>query len=622
MAGTVSIGGQDFETITKHGHISEIEFDILNSAYKNAGNICEAVSEKHSIPIGNVNSLMNGLLQKGLIGADMKITPQGTKSLEPYRVKNAVIMAAGMSTRFAPLSYEKPKALLRVKGELLIEREIRQLREAGIKEIIVVVGYMKEKLFYLADEYDVEIVVNEDYYRYNNTSTLMPVADRLSNTYICSSDNYFSENPFEQYVYRSYYSAVYAPGETDEYCISYDENDKITGVEIGGGASWYMIGHVYFDSGFSEKFASILKKEYKKLITKEQLWEDLYIRHIDELDMYIRRYASDDIKEFDSLEELRFFDKDYLANSDSKIIKNICSIFNCKESDITGIYPIKEGLTNLSFCFTCRKNKYVYRHPGIGTQNYVNRTSEADSMVIAKELGLDDTYIYINPEEGWKLSHYIEDVRTLDYHDDAQVNEALRLLRTLHKSGKKTKHSFDVWHELDKFEEALGATNRTDFEDMPAMREAVMALRGYLDADNAEETLCHCDSYAPNFLIDRQNKMYLIDWEYSGMSDPGVDIGTFIACSDYSLDEAKRAIGIYLEHEPRDSEMRRFLGYVAVSSFYWFLWALYQESVGKTVGEYLYMWYRYTKKYSASALELYRDNAAHGEEKGDGEQFR
>ena len=60
--------------------------------------------------------------------------------------RNAIIMAAGMSTRFAPLSYELPKGLLNVKGEVLIERQIRQLQEAGISDITVVVGYMKESL--------------------------------------------------------------------------------------------------------------------------------------------------------------------------------------------------------------------------------------------------------------------------------------------------------------------------------------------------------------------------------------------------------------------------------------------------------------------------------------------
>ena len=50
-------------------------------------------------------------------------------------------MAAGTASRFAPLSYERPKGLLEVKGEVLIERQIRQLKEAGVDDITVVVGY-------------------------------------------------------------------------------------------------------------------------------------------------------------------------------------------------------------------------------------------------------------------------------------------------------------------------------------------------------------------------------------------------------------------------------------------------------------------------------------------------
>ena len=41
-------------------------------------------------------------------------------------------MAAGLSSRFAPISYEKPKGLLKVRGEVLIERQIEQLKAAGI----------------------------------------------------------------------------------------------------------------------------------------------------------------------------------------------------------------------------------------------------------------------------------------------------------------------------------------------------------------------------------------------------------------------------------------------------------------------------------------------------------
>ena len=75
---------------------------------------------------------------------------------------NAIIMAAGPSTRFAPLSYEKPKGLLKVKGEVLIERQIRQLLEAGITEIIVIVGYKADMFRYLEDKFGVPVFINND----------------------------------------------------------------------------------------------------------------------------------------------------------------------------------------------------------------------------------------------------------------------------------------------------------------------------------------------------------------------------------------------------------------------------------------------------------------------------
>lgn len=63
--------------------------------------------------------------------------------------RNAIIMAAGTSSRFVPLSSEKPKALLEVKGEILIERQIRQLKEAGINDISIVIGYKAERILLL-----------------------------------------------------------------------------------------------------------------------------------------------------------------------------------------------------------------------------------------------------------------------------------------------------------------------------------------------------------------------------------------------------------------------------------------------------------------------------------------
>lgn len=103
------------------------------------------------------------LVGKGYIDRHSgKITAAGIQALEPYRVDNAIIMAAGASTRFVPLSLEKPKGLYEVKGKRLIDRQIEQLQEAGIKDITVVLGYKKE-MFLLKGEVSSEIHFNAAY---------------------------------------------------------------------------------------------------------------------------------------------------------------------------------------------------------------------------------------------------------------------------------------------------------------------------------------------------------------------------------------------------------------------------------------------------------------------------
>lgn len=589
--------------------LTKSEFDLLNY-FRETRNITQRdMADKFSMSLGKVNKLVTDLKSKELINntdAVYDITERGMDALKPYKVNNAIIMAAGMSSRFAPLSYERPKGLLNVKGEILIEREIRQLQEAGITDITIVVGYMKEKFFYLEEKFGAKIVVNEDYYQYNNTSTLIRVLDKLSNTYICSSDNYFVDNVFEPYVYQGYYSAVYAAGETDEYCLKCDSHGRITDVTVGGSNAWYMLGHVYFDKEFSDKFTAILRTEYEKPETKNGLWEDLYAKHLKELALYIRKYDADKVREFDSLEELRDFDEEYINNADSTILKNICKILKCEMKDIVNVKAIKAGLTNTSFQFEIGSQGYVYRHPGNGTSKYINRMSEAFSMKVAAELGLDDTFIYMDENEGWKISKFIKNARQLDYNNRAEVDMALKMMRMLHDKKIVSKYDFGIWQKTEEFIKRLDEIGKSDFEDFKELYNTMSELKDVvMKDDNAVKCLCHNDCYSPNFLLDEDNKMYLIDWEYSGNDDPASDLGTFICCSEYTYDEAVEIIKQYLGKEPSEQELAHYIGYVAIAAYYWYVWALYQETRGNAVGEWLYMWYKSSKLYCKEAMKLY-----------------
>ncbi len=587
------------------------EFAVLRTAVGTGERVDPPMISAHSeLSLEDAREAAARCVHRGWL-ADGRATPEGVAALDPYRVDNAIIMAAGMSTRFAPISYEKPKGVLRVRGEVLIERQIEQLLSAGIADITVVVGYKKEYFFYLAARYGVQIVVNPDYDTRNNNSTLWRVRDRLANTFVCSSDDYFTENPFERYVFRPYYASEFVSGPTDEWCMDVDEDNRITGVTVGGRDAWVMLGHVYFDRAFSQQFIRILEAEYDLPATADKLWESLFVEHLTELDMDIRPYAAGVINEFDSLDEVRGFDPLFIENVDSAILNNIATVLNCAKEDIGGVVSIKQGLTNMSFCFVVDGKKYVYRHPGAGTDKIISRESETFSQSVARKLGLDGTFIHEDPVTGWKLSRFIDGCTPFDYHNQRHVAAAMRIARTLHNSRFRSQWSADQWEKTETVLELLSPQSRATHADFDELLSKMRDVHARTVGDSVTPCLCHMDFYDPNFLV-HGDRIELIDWEYSGMSDYAADLGTFICCSDYTSDQVQEVLRAYFQRDLTHSELAHCLGYVALAGYYWFVWAIYQAQNGSPVGGYLELWHSFAQEYSEQALALYEGSSLNG----------
>ena len=279
------------------------------------------------------------------------------------KADNAVMIVAGTSSRFAPLSYEHPKGLTRVRGEVLIERQIAQLRAAGIRDIYLVVGYMGDQFSYLQRKFGVHILENSQYAQRNNHGSIYTAREVLGNSYVCCGDNYFTVNPFEPEVEGSYYATVYAQGQTPEWCVYTDEEDCITRVEIGGKDAWYMLGHTFWDKDFSRKFLDILEKEYDLPETRDKLWEGIYADHLDTLFMKRRCYPDGAIFEFDTLDELRVFYPSYWEDSRSVILKDAAAQLGCGERELTKLRALR-GSTNAAegFSFCCQGRQYHYNY--------------------------------------------------------------------------------------------------------------------------------------------------------------------------------------------------------------------------------------------------------------------
>ena len=324
---------------------TEIDLDRLSSAlFKDREKVGVAFEELEEA----------GYLEDG------RPTKSALDYLDSHVVKNAVILAAGKSTRFVPLCFEKPKGLLEVRGERLIERQIRQLREKGIEDVVVVVGYMKDAFSYLEDEFNVALIEATDFEIRNNHASVWAARDHLGSTVVTSSDLYFTENPFQRYAYDSYYCTVYMAGKTPERGIVTDEDDRIIKTMYGDKCydTWVTLGYSYFNPRFSEAYKRIMESIFDLPDTAGKFWADVQDEYYDELYMYAKRCDAEAIYEFDSLEELRGFDSKYIDNSDSFILRQICHMLAVREQEITHLQYL-DNLGARVFRFSCRNNAYI-----------------------------------------------------------------------------------------------------------------------------------------------------------------------------------------------------------------------------------------------------------------------
>ncbi len=527
-------------------------------------------------------------------------------------MKNAIILAAGKSNRFAPFTYEKPKGLFRVKGDILIERQIEQLRDAGIEDIYVVVGYMKEKFFYLEQKYGVHLIVNNEFAKKGNLYSLFVVREHMSNSFICCADHYFITNPFlEKNIDNHSYRAVsYQRGKFREFGVVCSDANVITDLSVGGENSLAMVGHAYMNEQFSLIFCDLMEAEINDFGVASMFWEEFYAKHMKQLTFYSKVYETDSILEFDSIEDLRAFDSEFLLNVDSEIITNICNTLKCNPNSITDISVINAGLTNVSFAFKCNNKRYVYRHPGGTAGNLIDRETELFAQMAAKEIGIDQSVIHMELS-GWKISHFVNNAKNCDFEkSDHQLMVAMNYLHRLHEvQPDNTVKVFDNVAEGKKLMKIASATKGNLSKEFFEIVEKIDRLYPLVQK-NAEKlgyglVLCHNDTYEPNYLFDDKDNIYLIDWEYAGLNYAANDIGCILCRYDWSDEQIERYLKAFVGKALTEEEHRYYMAFIPISAFYWFCWGLYKGSVGDDDSFFFLPAYRNLVRFIDTALESY-----------------
>ncbi|MDO4294612.1 MAG: phosphotransferase [bacterium] len=588
-------------------------------------NICRCIFEKpestqreiaqeiHS-SLGTANRLIHECEEQLLItpssfGVQRRLLPKGEELLQACQVDGALIIAAGFGSRFVPLTFETPKGLLEVFGERMVERQIKQLHANGIRNITIVVGYLKEKFEYLIDKYQVSLLYNPEYTCKNTLATLYHAREILrgKNMYVLSSDNWMRDNMYHSHEPEAWYSSVYQSGPTSEWCLTFNKKEQITDVQIGGNDSWVMYGPVYFSREFSEVFLPELERYYHRPGTEQFYWEQVLMDMIKQkkINMQINRQPDTQVYEFENLEELRRFDSKYQNHSDNTALQLISKVFQLPESEISDIRCLKSGMTNQSFLFQIQGKHYICRIPGSGTAALVNRKEEKAVYEAVTPLGITEHLIYFDSETGYKISVYYEGSRNALPHNTEDLSKCMALLRTIHNAPIQVAHRFDLRNRIQFYEDLCRQHNCLLFEDYEEVRSHMNTLLDFLEQRDRPQTLAHIDSNVDNFLFLPNGEVKLIDWEYAGMCDPLIDIAMCSIYSYYTEDEMLALLKLYLQRDPNLEESCVLYAYAALGGFLWSLWAVYKSAVGQEFGDYTIKMYRYAKTSYRRLCELH-----------------
>ena len=584
------------------------ELDILNILNVEPYSNQRALSEACGHSLGIVNKALRNLISQGYIDDHMQLTTKAVEEFERKKPQNAVILAAGFGMRMVPINMSTPKALIEIAGERLIDRLITQLHAVGITDITVVVGFMKDSFEYLIDEYGVKLVYNKNYASKNNLASLALVADRIANTYIIPCDLWCDSNPFNEHELYSWYMVSDIIDENSDVRVN-RKMELVKVAEKAGGNG--MLGIAFLTMEEAEIVRDRLIAFNANPDYDNKFWEEtLYTG--DRMIVQPRIVHAANVVEINTYEQLRDLDSD--SNQlKSEALKTISAQLSCHVSDIVDIEILKKGMTNRSFLFTVYGKKYIMRIPGEGTDRLINRRQEAEVYHAIRGCDFCDDPVYINPENGYKITKFLDGVRVCDSDSVSDLKRCMAKLRQFHEMKLEVGHTFDIFGQIE-FYETLWEGNPSVYHDYLKTKENVLSLKPFIDGLKKDWCLTHIDAVPDNFLFytlpDGTEALQLTDWEYSGMQDPHVDIAMFCIYSLYNKRQCDRLIDIYFEGKCDRLTRAKVYAYISICGLLWSNWCEFKRKLGVEFGEYSLRQYRFAKDYYRYAKELIEEEDA------------
>ena len=562
------------------------------------------------------------LTQKGLTQLENNLQAQSEVKLDlstaksKCKVRTAVILAAGEAREI-----DHPPGLLPVNGETLIDRSIRLMHDQGIERVILVVGWQGEEYRAHFAGRDVTIVENPRYHWTGTMASLACAADEIrrggEDFLLVESDLVFESKAIRAPLESLHPNCVLLAnpsGSGDEAFVELDSQGYIYRIakdihqmnRIDG----EVIGITKVSLALYEKMMESFANNQNEYLNYEYMLENIgriYKIHsilVDDL----RWGEVDDQDQYDMVRQItlpKIVQKEQ-AMSIQNVKNLLVEILGIEEREIEEVSQAG-GMTNTNYRVRIKGDEYILRIPGTCTEEMINRENERVNGKIGSLLGINANVIYFNAETGVKLSELIPQAETLTQstaRQAANMKLTAQLLHKLHTSGVTLNNDFDGFEEVLHYEQMMHEANVPFFADYETeVRPKFFTLPGLLDRLGRVSLPCHNDLVPENLVKSGSGRMYLVDWEYSGMNDPMWDLAAHMLECSFDEQETELFLESYFGHPADESSRIKIAVFMICQDILWALWTLLKEAKGDDYGDYGTMRYERGKKLLSQLLE-------------------
>ena len=506
----------------------------------------------------------------------------------------AVILAARKER-----TSDVPYPLLPFEGnQCLIDRTLRLLQEVGVERVLLIVGF-REYLFKLYAKNNVQLIRAENYEFSASMASLAAAKDLIDEDFLLiEGDTFFEKKVLEHLVNIKEGNCLVATEESGsgDECYIESRSGFITKISKDKHRICRYEGELLGVSRISlstyQKMLELWNKSTNSYLNYEHVLMDV-TSPLDRPFVFFKNLIWGDVdcpEDFKKLKEVtsRMLHRKEDPFDEENLRNYLTDIFPDKDVAKAEIIQIG-GMSNKNFRVNFEGKSYVLRVPGNGSEGMVERANEEFNAIAGCRMGVNPEIRYFNAQTGIKLADFVENAETLNSatikrHDN--LKKIADIYHKIHDTHVRLKNEFNLFQEIEKYDLLLKKCQGQMYEGWDTFKSQVVALEDRLNTMGVEICPCHNDAVPENFIKAEDGKIYLIDWEYSGMNDPMADFAALFLESNFSEEEQDYFLKQYYGDNIPDNINEHILCYQILWDTLWAQWTVIKESCGDDFGSY------------------------------------